>query len=75
MLVTSCDPFKVYVYRDGLARFATVKYKEPTPHNLVGSILSTTSMIQYISCHAIHPCRIFVRKLIHMHFYFIYSRH
>ena len=45
MLVTSCDPFKVYVYRDGLARFATVRYKEPTPHNLVGLVVTTNDVM------------------------------
>lgn len=35
VLVTSCDPLRVYVYKDGLGRFATIKYQEPTHHNLV----------------------------------------
>lgn len=35
VLVTSCDPLRVYVYKDGLGRFATVKYHEPTGSNLV----------------------------------------
>ncbi|XP_038077491.1 uncharacterized protein LOC119745300 isoform X1 [Patiria miniata] len=34
VVVTSCDPLRVYVYKDGLARFATVKYTEPTNNNL-----------------------------------------
>ena len=35
VLVTSCDPLKIYVYKDGLARFATVKYRDPTNNNMV----------------------------------------
>ena len=35
VLVTSCDPLRVYVYKDGLGRFATIKYRGPTHHNLV----------------------------------------
>lgn len=35
VLVTSCDPLKIYVYKDGLARFATVHYREPTNNNMV----------------------------------------
>ncbi|XP_072038588.1 tubulin polyglutamylase TTLL13-like isoform X1 [Amphiura filiformis] len=34
VLVTSCDPLRVYVYKDGLGRFATVKYSEPTNSNV-----------------------------------------
>ncbi|CAH1796784.1 unnamed protein product, partial [Owenia fusiformis] len=32
-LVTSCDPLRIFVFKDGLARFATVKYSDPTSHN------------------------------------------
>ena len=35
VLVTSCDPLRVYIYKDGLGRFATVKYHGPTHNNLV----------------------------------------
>ena len=35
VLVTSCDPLRLFLYEDGLARFATVKYQEPTNNNLV----------------------------------------
>ena len=39
VVVTSCDPFRIYVYKDGLARFATVKYHEPTGANVVSPSL------------------------------------
>uniref|UniRef100_A0A2C9JJJ6 Tubulin--tyrosine ligase-like protein 9 n=1 Tax=Biomphalaria glabrata TaxID=6526 RepID=A0A2C9JJJ6_BIOGL len=32
-LVTSCDPFRIFVFKDGLARFATFKYSEPNHNN------------------------------------------
>ncbi|CAD7092455.1 unnamed protein product [Hermetia illucens] len=32
-LVTSVNPLRVFVYNEGLARFATSKYKEPSGHN------------------------------------------
>eukprot|EP00912_Choanoflagellata_sp_UC4_P001087 UC4_evm3s670 len=34
VLVTSCDPWRIYLNDDGLARFATVKYEAPTADNL-----------------------------------------
>lgn len=33
--VTSCDPFRVFVYKDGLARFTTQHYEEPSNNNCV----------------------------------------
>lgn len=35
VLVTSCDPLKIFVYKEGLARFATMRYIEPSSSNLV----------------------------------------
>ena len=34
VLVNGISPLRVYVYKDGLARFATVKYQSPAPSNL-----------------------------------------
>ncbi|XP_014484369.1 PREDICTED: tubulin polyglutamylase TTLL13-like [Dinoponera quadriceps] len=46
-LITSCDPLRIYVYNEGLARFATSKYKEPTGHN-------TTNMFMHLTNYAIN---------------------
>lgn len=35
MLVTSCDPLRIFVYKEGLARFATTAYADPSQSNLV----------------------------------------
>lgn len=35
VLVTSCDPLRVFVYNEGLARFATTSYSHPSTDNLV----------------------------------------
>ncbi|XP_062915813.1 probable beta-tubulin polyglutamylase [Mobula hypostoma] len=34
VLVTSCDPLRIYLYNEGLVCFATKKYSEPTEKNL-----------------------------------------
>nr|XP_038943645.1 tubulin polyglutamylase TTLL6 isoform X2 [Rattus norvegicus]XP_038943646.1 tubulin polyglutamylase TTLL6 isoform X2 [Rattus norvegicus] len=34
VLVTSCDPLRVFVYNEGLARFATTSYSHPNTENL-----------------------------------------
>lgn len=35
VLVTCCDPLRVFLCHEGLARFATEKYVAPTPENMV----------------------------------------
>ena len=34
VLIIGINPLRVYVYKDGLARFATVKYQKPTSNNI-----------------------------------------
>ncbi|XP_024866412.2 LOW QUALITY PROTEIN: tubulin polyglutamylase ttll6 [Kryptolebias marmoratus] len=34
VLVTSCDPFSIFMFKEGLARFCTAKYTEPTHGNV-----------------------------------------
>lgn len=34
VLVTSCDPLRIFVYKEGLARFATTAYADPSQSNL-----------------------------------------
>ncbi|XP_076176739.1 tubulin polyglutamylase TTLL13-like isoform X2 [Ptiloglossa arizonensis] len=42
-LITSCDPLRVYVFNDGLVRFATSRYKEPTGHNTSNVFMHLTN--------------------------------
>ncbi|NWW44313.1 TTL13 polyglutamylase, partial [Pedionomus torquatus] len=34
VLVTSCDPLRIFIYKEGLARFATMRYIDPSSRNL-----------------------------------------
>ncbi|ELV11733.1 Tubulin polyglutamylase TTLL6 [Tupaia chinensis] len=34
VLLTSCDPLRIFVHKEGLARFATMSYSQPCPDNL-----------------------------------------
>uniref|UniRef100_A0A8C5L7F4 Tubulin tyrosine ligase-like family, member 13 n=2 Tax=Jaculus jaculus TaxID=51337 RepID=A0A8C5L7F4_JACJA len=34
VLITSCDPLRIFMYEEGLARFATMRYVEPSHNNL-----------------------------------------
>ncbi|XP_023262611.1 tubulin polyglutamylase TTLL6 [Seriola lalandi dorsalis] len=34
VLVTSCDPFSIFMFKEGLARFCTTQYNEPTHSNV-----------------------------------------
>ena len=35
VVVTACDPLRIFVFNEGLARFATAKYIAPTQSNVV----------------------------------------
>lgn len=43
VLVSSCDPLKVFLFNDGLVRMGTEQYKDPSPQNLVGIAFATHS--------------------------------
>jgi len=49
-LVTSCDPLRIFLFKDGLARFATNKYTEPTNNNVV-SIQTELSALENEQIH------------------------
>lgn len=42
-LITSCDPLRIYVYKEGLCRFATSRYKEPSVVNLSNVFMHLTN--------------------------------
>lgn len=43
ILISSCDPLRIFVYKDGLARFATVQYSEPSNSNVEDMCMHLTN--------------------------------
>lgn len=43
VLITSCDPLRIYVYDEGLVRFATSRYQEPTGDNSTNVFMHLTN--------------------------------
>ena len=57
-LVTSCDPLRIFVFKDGLSRFATLKYTDPSHNNVV----SSSSIYQLIIISSLQPFICFRRN-------------
>lgn len=43
VLLLGCDPLRVYIYNEGLARFATEPYKHPKQKNLKSACVHLTN--------------------------------
>ncbi|XP_063106121.1 tubulin polyglutamylase TTLL13 [Cavia porcellus] len=43
VLITSCDPLRIFMYEEGLARFATTPYMEPSHNNLENVCMHLTN--------------------------------
>jgi tubulin polyglutamylase TTLL6/13 len=43
VLLAGTDPLRLYIYKDGLTRFATKKYEEPTNENMKVSFIHLTN--------------------------------
>ena len=43
VLVTSCDPIRIYLFKDGLARFATDTYIDPNSKNCANTFQHLTN--------------------------------
>lgn len=43
VLVTSCDPLRIYLFREGLCRFCTVEYTPPDASNLTNAFIHLTN--------------------------------
>lgn len=42
-LITSCEPLRIYIYNEGLVRFATSQYKEPNGVNITNVFMHLTN--------------------------------
>ena len=49
VLVTSCDPLRLFVYRDGLVRMATEAYEPPSDANM-GMVIASFMMSMFKRC-------------------------
>ncbi|XP_054025186.1 tubulin polyglutamylase TTLL13 [Dryobates pubescens] len=43
VLLTSCEPLRIFVYKEGLARFATMRYIDPSSRNLKDTCMHLTN--------------------------------
>ena len=43
VMLFGVNPLRVYIYKEGLARFATVEYESPTPLNLANLFMHLTN--------------------------------
>ncbi|XP_024377743.1 uncharacterized protein [Physcomitrium patens] len=43
VLILSCDPLRLYLYREGIARFCTERYQKPGPENLSKNCMHLTN--------------------------------
>lgn len=43
VLLAGCDPLRIYIYHEGLARFATEDYKKPKKSNLKQAFIHLTN--------------------------------
>ena len=43
VLVAGCDPLRIYLYKEGLARFATETYVQPSKNNIANMCMHLTN--------------------------------
>ncbi len=43
VLLACCDPLRIFIYKDGLARLATKKYQKPTSKNMSNTYMHLTN--------------------------------
>ena len=43
VLITGCDPLRIYIHEEGLARFATEAYQDPDPNNKTNRYMHLTN--------------------------------
>lgn len=56
VLVTSCDPFRIFMFKEGLARFCTTKYTDPTNSNVVRHVRMDEVLLNFF-LHILFPLK------------------
>ncbi|XP_036356041.1 tubulin polyglutamylase TTLL13-like, partial [Octopus sinensis] len=73
VLITFCDPLRIFLYNDGLARFCTEKYSEPTIKNMACCALYVNNVNLSPSFHTDHPIDVKIKESLLLETYSLIS--
>ena len=74
ILVTSCDPLRIFLYNDGLVRMGTEKYHAPSEANLVRRTLTVVDTYLLVTVKLFLPvCQCQIQCLNHSYLHVLLS--